>query len=454
MSLRGFSMIVLLVLAVAAGAAVWVRCEGTPPELDAPEELAVGRDGKTVTVTARDPGSGVRNLSARLRHAGGEVPLGDTQTMGTLLVGGEAAEPATLEVTVDPKGLGLREGQAFLVLEAADWSWRRLLQGNLAVREVPLAVDLSPPRISVRSGLTYVHRGGAGAVVYSVDEGAARDGVAVADAFFPGHSHPNDPSLRVALFAVPRDAPESPRVRVVAEDAAGNTASAGWPVHVKERRFDDVPIRLSQRFMEGKVRELAEILDVDASEPVPAFQHINREVRAANEARIREIVQDVESERLFEGPFVQLENSAVTSRFAEHRTYFLEGEKISEAIHYGYDLASLAGAPIHASNTGRVIHAEPLGIYGNTVILDHGLGLASLYAHLSRVDVAPGDRVEKGQVLGLSGETGLAGGDHLHFAVLVGGVYVDPKEWWDPKWVRTHVDERLAPPESAQASAP
>ena len=83
-----------------------------------------------------------------------------------------------------------------------------------------------------------------------------------------------------------------------------------------------------------------------------------------------------------------------------------------------------------------VVHAAYLGIYGNCVVVDHGLGVQSLYAHLSSMDVKEGDAVEKGQTLGRSGTTGLAGGDHLHFTMLVGGVQVNPVEWWDPHWMR------------------
>jgi murein DD-endopeptidase MepM/ murein hydrolase activator NlpD len=135
----------------------------------------------------------------------------------------------------------------------------------------------------------------------------------------------------------------------------------------------------------------------------------------------------------------------VTSRFAEHRSYFVGGQQNSEAIHFGYDLASTSAAPITAANAGRVVYAADLGIYGNCVLVDHGLGLATLYGHLSEIAVSAGDEVVKGQTLGLSGATGLAGGDHLHFAILVGGTYVDPLEWWDPTWVQTHIDARLGP---------
>jgi murein DD-endopeptidase MepM/ murein hydrolase activator NlpD len=149
-------------------------------------------------------------------------------------------------------------------------------------------------------------------------------------------------------------------------------------------------------------------------------------------------------EPLFTGAFDQMKDSQVMSSFAERRSYFVVQDKVSESIHYGYDLASLAGAAIPASNRGKVVFAGELGIYGNCVILDHGLGLNSLYGHLSNIDVRVGDVVEKGQVLGQSGQTGLAGGDHLHFGILLRGVYVDPVEWWDAKWVREHVEEPLA----------
>src|SRR5690606_13527667 len=113
------------------------------------------------------------------------------------------------------------------------------------------------------------------------------------------------------------------------------------------------------------------------------------------------------------GAFEQLRNSKVTSHFAEKRSYFVEDEKVSQATHYGYDLATTAAAPISASNSGKVVYADDLGIYGGCVIIDHGFDLFTLYGHLSRIDVKPGDLVSKGGVIGLSGATGLAGGDHL-----------------------------------------
>ncbi|MBI4465247.1 MAG: M23 family metallopeptidase, partial [Acidobacteria bacterium] len=142
--------------------------------------------------------------------------------------------------------------------------------------------------------------------------------------------------------------------------------------------------------------------------------------------------------------FLQLSNTAVESQFADYRTYIYQGKKVDEQVHLGFDLASVQHAPVLAANSGRVVLAEYLGIFGNTIILDHGFGLQSLSAHLNSFQVKPGDQVSKGQVIGETGTTGLAGGDHLHFTLLLAGVEVNPIEWWDPLWVQKHILERLA----------
>jgi murein DD-endopeptidase MepM/ murein hydrolase activator NlpD len=105
---------------------------------------------------------------------------------------------------------------------------------------------------------------------------------------------------------------------------------------------------------------------------------------------------------------------------------------------------------VRAANRGRVVHAGWLGIYGNCVILDHGMGLQSLYAHLSSIGVQTGQMVELEDELGRSGATGLAGGDHLHFTMLLSGNAVTPIDWWSPQWVQDRVVRKLvdagAPP--------
>jgi len=107
------------------------------------------------------------------------------------------------------------------------------------------------------------------------------------------------------------------------------------------------------------------------------------------------------------------------------------------------DIASTRRAEVKAANNGKVVFGDYLGIYGNMVLLDHGQGVFSLYSHLSQINVTVGDSVKGGGVIGLTGTTGMAGGDHLHFSMLVHGTFVTPKEWWDKHWIDVTIDEPI-----------
>ena len=169
---------------------------------------------------------------------------------------------------------------------------------------------------------------------------------------------------------------------------------------------------------------------------LPAFLKINGDLRRINADEIARIASSGTSpSRLWSGPFVQLGNSQVEASFADHRTYFYKGKEVDQQVHLGFDLAVTSNVAVVAANAGTVLNASWLGIYGNCVIIDHGMGVASLYGHLSSFDVKVGDTVTKGQTIGRSGMTGLAGGDHLHFTMLVSGRMVNPVEWWDPHWI-------------------
>jgi murein DD-endopeptidase MepM/ murein hydrolase activator NlpD len=442
---RGLLIVAAVVAIVGIVVLGWRRFEGTPPRIEAPESLVLGTESRTIEIAISDEASGLRTASVRLLTQSGSRTLHEDVWSGHLIGGGApGSHEQRIVLTLDPAELKVPDGPATLVVDARDWSWRSAFAGNRAEHSVSITVDTRPPTVSIRSGLTYVYRGGSAAAVYGLAEEVARDGIRVGDAFYPGHPHPaGDGGERVALFSIPVDAPERVEVRVVAVDEAGNEGSARFPAHVLERVFRDSRIELSDDFIARVAVPLAAAAGLPAEDPVAAFRAVNEDLRARNEATIRERLQDPAPERMWSGAFDQLPASQVMSRFAEHRTYVYRGKPISEARHYGFDLASTARAVVPAAGAGRVVMAEDLGIYGNCVVIDHGLGLATLYGHLSSIEVAVGDDVTQGARLGVSGETGLAGGDHLHFAFLVGDTYVDPLEWWDPKWVRTHVEVRL-----------
>jgi murein DD-endopeptidase MepM/ murein hydrolase activator NlpD len=397
---------------------------------------------------ATDAGSGLRSLHVAVVQPGAaEHVLLDESYPGNLLSGGTRKEQSS-SLQLDPAALAALKGPATLSIAVRDWSWRGGFGGNEVRRDLPLRVDLEPPRIEVTtaiSGVTYVRQGGAGSVTYRVSEPTKRDGVRVGTAEYRGFPRKGGgANERVALFAVPIDADPNVRVRVFAEDAAGNTGEANWSVQIKPYAQPNSRVALSQKFFDQVVPRLA--TQEAMANPEAAFQDVNTRVRAENESRVRQIIANTAAEPLFTGELHQLANSKVMSHFGEKRVYVIDNREISHSIHYGYDLAVNERTPVTATTAGKVLYAGDLGIYGNCVILDHGLGLTSLYGHLSQIDVQANARVESGQRLGLTGATGLALGDHLHFATLVGDTYVDPEEWWDAKWVTDHVAPNLSPP--------
>ena len=207
-----------------------------------------------------------------------------------------------------------------------------------------------------------------------------------------------------------------------------------------KREFPDARIEIDEAFMRRKVAELGASGGDDL---VAGYLELNRNLRAQSHEKLRELSANSSGDPLWTGRFAQLPNSKVVAVFGERRSYLHGGELIDTQVHQGYDLASTSRAPVPAANHGVVAFAGPLGIYGNAVVLDHGLGLFSLYGHLSEISVEEGKALRGGDVLGRTGQTGLAGGDHLHFAMLVNGEFVDPLEWFDPKWIREHVDPKL-----------
>jgi murein DD-endopeptidase MepM/ murein hydrolase activator NlpD len=300
--------------------------------------------------------------------------------------------------------------------------------------------------LEVFSGQHYINQGGSECVVYRVSDDAVSSGVQAGPHFFPGFPlNKADSKVRFALFALAYDQPDDTPIRVIARDAAGNETTAPFWQKVFPKKFRSRDIPINNNFLTKVVPEvLSNTKSVkDTGELIKVFVDINSNVRRQNHAAIAELAKSSPGEFLWKGAFLQLSNSQVESFFADRRTYIYDGKKVDQQDHVGFDLSVVKRYPIEASNDGKVVLAEYFGIYGNTVLIDHGAGLISLYGHLSSIDVKPGQSVKKKDVVGRSGETGLAAGDHLHYGLFLHGVPVDPREWWDPKWINDHVLDRI-----------
>jgi murein DD-endopeptidase MepM/ murein hydrolase activator NlpD len=447
-----------LISALALGAGFYIAENASGPEIEIiqPSRL-VGRSAVfEALVTA--PGGNLTSLDAIIEQDGQRLALYslDTPREGEVRQDG----PDRIRVTrrfdqaSHPELVG---GTARIVVSAA----RPVLFGlreATATTEHDVEVRIVPPRVQVVSKFHYLNHGGSEMVIYRVTPPDAESGVQVGDRFYRGYPAQGagvdgDDTLRVAFFALLYDQDLQTPVELYATDESGNEARTTFDHDIFPRSFRRSRIPLSDGFLRSVVPPIVERApeladeELDAStspeELMELYLFINRTLRQRNRETIAAFAGGTSTNLQWDGPFVQLSNSQVESGFADHRTYVYDGNDIDQQVHLGFDLASTANAPVSAANTGTVIHADYLGIYGNCVIIDHGMGLQSLYAHLSAIDVAPGEKVTRDQRLGLSGRTGLAGGDHLHFAILLQGRPVTPLEWLDSHWIQDRIKRKL-----------
>jgi murein DD-endopeptidase MepM/ murein hydrolase activator NlpD len=260
-----------------------------------------------------------------------------------------------------------------------------------------------------------------------------------------------DPALKVAFFSLLHDQPIDTPIVAFARDEAGNQTKASFVDDVFPKPFKNSRIVIDDKFINRVVPEiLAHAPELKMTAPaesspemLAAFLKVNGELRRMNAAEIAALARKTSPDRQWQETFVQLGNSKVEASFADHRTYVYKDKEVDQQTHLGFDLAVTAHVPVAAANSGTVLLAKWLGIYGNCVIIDHGMGVQSLYGHLMSFDVKEGDKVARGQTVGRSDSTGLAGGDHLHFTLLVGGQMVNPVEWWDAHWIADRVERKL-----------
>lgn len=443
----------LLFLVVIGGAGYFWFTQGPPPALTIVQPGDVmGRSG-VIEVLVDTPDGELSRLDVLYEQNGKQHPLFTLDQQAGSTLAQEGADRLRVTAPLTPKQVpSMKSGEARILVHAARKTLEdlRTLETS-ATKEI--RVQLEPPRLAVLSTHHYINHGGSEFVVFRVTPAEATAGVRVGDleyAAFPGGALGiDDPAVRVAFYALLHNQDLNTPMSVFATDVAGNTATAPITSRVFPKVFRRSRIEVSDSFLQRVVPAILQntpSFSAEAGSPeelVSAYVKINSEMRQQNADLIASYAAKTVPEMLWRGPFQQLGNSQVESAFADYRTYFHDGEEIDQQVHLGFDLAVTAAVPISAAARGRVVHADYLGIYGNCVILDHGLGVQSLYAHLSSIDVQPGDDVDMGQILGRSGMTGLAGGDHLHYSMLVNGRFVTPVEWWDDKWMQDRVFRKI-----------
>ena len=451
--MRKLLVVVVAGLVVFAGAWFWAgRAEGPRIDIRQPERF-IGQ-ATSLDLIVESPGGQLSRVDVTLEQGGRSQPVFTLAQPAQASVRQETADRIYIMRPVGKRDLPeLQPGPARIVVRAA----RPVLYGlREAESEVARDVEvrIEPPRVAVLSTLHYLNHGGAEFVVYRATPADVESGVRVGDQTYPGFPASGagiqaDDATKVAFFALTHDQDLNAPIALYARDPAGNEATASLDHRAFPKRFARSRIEIDAGFLQRVVPAIAATTPDMAISTAPAdlvasFLRINGDLRNRNSETIAGQAGKTSREMLWKDAFQALGNASVEAGFADNRTYLYRGKEIDRQVHLGFDLAVTQRIPVLAANTGVVLYAADLGIYGNCVIVDHALGVQSLYAHLSSIDVKAGDRVEKGHALGRSGMTGLAGGDHLHFTMLVNGHPVNPVEWWDPKWMQDRVFRKIA----------
>ncbi|MBT6339755.1 MAG: M23 family metallopeptidase [Desulfobacula sp.] len=446
-----FLTLVLIVLIPV----IWMfvfKFEGKKPVVDMTLPSLYLKKTYEISLKVSDHKTGLRKIMVSIMQQGKEKILLEKKYESTGFLGvvsGSKTLKDSFIIPVHSWKYGMIDGDAVIRIMVSDYSWRGLNKGNISYIEKKVIIDSKPPKVSILTKRHNIERGGSALVIYKLFEENIKSGVKVGENFFPGYPGLfDDKDIYAAFFALNHLQGPGSQISVVAEDMAGNSTKRGFHHYIRDKNFKSDILNISDRFLEQKVSTF----DVgvkngsfqgEKNPLLKKFLHINGEIRKKNVEKILTTPQISENKKYWDGKFSRLRGSARRAGFADRRIYKYKGKEIDRAVHLGIDLASTANAPLKAANSGKVILAQEVGIFGNTVIIDHGFGLCSLYSHLNQISVNKGDVLKKGDGIGFTGLTGLAGGDHLHFSMIVHNVFVNPVEWWDASWIKNNITSKI-----------
>ena len=425
-------VIVIVLLVIVLLPVAYVLSRSATPLIDLPNTVTSLGQMTPVSVHVHNP-RGIRRVTAFVEQGGARYLVWEIAQPTKLA---DNTWNFTAGVKSTPQ---LHDGKAVLVIEATS---NDLLHKTTHIdREVNVVTQ--PPSVSVDSEQHYLYLGMADLATFNVAGSWTEAGVRVGDQTFRAWPVPGGKGGLFSLFAFAWNMPANTVPKVYASNGAGNDVTSPLVVQFPKKeqpRYTVHDLPISDAFMQKVVGEL----DPNGSGDLLArFVKINNEMRRSNNKTLSDLRFKTADKFLWSEPFARQAHSQAEATFADLRNYIYQGKKIDQQVHLGYDLAVTQHVGVEASNDGRIVYAAPLGIYGNCIVVDHGYGLQTIYGHLSHIDVHEGDMVKRGQVMGKSGMTGMAGGDHVHFAMQLDGVQIDPKEWWDSHWIQDHIAKRV-----------
>lgn len=398
----------------------------------------------TLNLSLSDLKSGIRSIHLAINQENQDKEVFSIEYPRQGYVGKIGPTEVKEKQLLDLKKLGLKDGPAQITLKVRDYSLWSFFQGNLTQVIQNITIDTKAPKINLLHATRYLKQGGAGIAIYQATEDILNHGVQINGNFHPGFPVSDGRAhTYIAYLALPYDASAIVEPKITAEDQAGNKTTIGFTSVYKPANQKSDRIAISDGFLTTKIPEFEEHYPEMTGDLIEKYLYTNRQLREMNNQQIQDLCKTPDPGQSWKGAFQRMPGSP-RAGFADHRTYDYQGQPIDEQVHLGVDIASTQRADVKAAEAGKVIFTGYNGIYGEMVVVDHGQGVFSLYSHLSQINVTVDNIVDKNTVLGLTGTTGMAGGDHLHFSMLINGIFVNPKEWWDPHWIAVTITEPLA----------
>jgi len=441
-SALGSLMITLMLIAAAFGIYKVLNSKAfeiNNPVIDMPVER-FWNSHHPFSVTVHDD-SGIKKIIAYLSNGTERVKIADIDFK-------KPPRDYTLQIKYPKIGFIDNSDNLKLTVIAKDISKWHFFKGNNTVKNSRLKVDSQKPDVFSLITSYGITRGGAALAIFKASDKNLKE--LYIETNFGKRFEPT-PFYKEGYYAVLLAWPINQKrfsAKVVAIDEAGNKTKSRLSFFLKSRKYRISYLQAKDRFINGKIADLAEDepeLTRDLS-PTEKLRFINETYRTQNDKLIKDITEKVDHNRIetFDmKPFYPLKNGKVVGSFGDHRYYYYKDKEniISESYHMGIDLASIRMDNIYISNPGIIVFSDYNGIYGNNLIIYHGLGLYTVYGHCSTLLKKRGEVVRAGEIGAKTGATGLALGDHLHFSTMVQGIFVRPAEWMDSKWIQANITE-------------
>jgi len=350
----------------------------------------------------------------------------------------------TINVKLPPS---LANGQIILNVNAVDNSKWHFFAGNKTFIHIPLTVDTTQPMVSIVDNSYDIGNGGSAVAVVQINDKYLKNAYILVNNKYKFYLTPfYKKGYYASLIAWPLGN-KAFNAEVIATDKAGNISQIQIPLYWKKYKYKISIVKVQKAYILSKIVDQLKRAGLSVpNKPGAMFAKANYILRIKDNNELSKLTTNVGTNMINSfalHDFRPLPGSKLEAYFAEHRMYYYNHKLVSQSYHQGIDIARYTHSKVYASNSGKVITEKWLDLYGNILIVNHGFGLYTLFAHLSSYLVPNRALVHTKEAVARGGSTGDAFGPHLHFGVYIQGNAVNPFEWLDKRWIKNNITDVL-----------